>query len=121
MKLKSIDELQGSETFRRLNADLFNTVAPRPPQSPQPRGRREGEDRGMERPTPRVGYRVTLVQCRRKLLDAHDSMRFAVKPTVDFITAWLGFPSDDDPRLQWCYEQHKTRGQEGVLVHIEVI
>lgn len=48
-------------------------------------------------------------------------MPYALKPTVDAITAWLGFRADSDPRLHWQYGQQQTAGHEGIIVHIEVI
>jgi hypothetical protein len=63
-------------------------------------------------------YHITLTQHRRKLLDGHDNEAYALKPTVDFITKWLGFKSDSDPRLHWEYHQVKTTGNEGTQVLI---
>ncbi len=75
----------------------------------------------METPAVGVGFRISLVQCRHRLLDAHDSMPFSLKATVDEITRFIGYTADNDPRLHWEYSQTLTKGPEGVLVRIEVL
>ena len=47
---------------------------------------------------------VTLVQCRRRLLDSHDNLRTSLKPFVDRIAEHLGV-EDSDPRIRWEYLQ----------------
>ncbi len=66
-----------------------------------------------------VAIRITLISCRRKLLDAHDNLPYAMKPICDAIAASIGL-DDADPRIQWQYEQILTKGEPGVLVHIEI-
>jgi len=93
-------------------------VGPGTAQSPQPDGRGKGQDCLMASPARGVGYRVAIIQCRRRCLDEHDSLRFAVKALVDEITRFLGFTNDNDPYLIWEYSQHETRGPEGTIVII---
>ena len=112
-------EITGSSSFRALNAAFFNSVAAGQARVAQPAEGRQSEDRQLARPAPGVGFRVCLIQRRRKLLDAHDNLPASCKPLVDAITAWLGFAADSDPALCWEYGQCQTTGQEGVIVHIE--
>ena len=107
-------------TLRRNPAGAA-PLAAGPAEVTQSRRRCHGADRGVDGSAPGVGCRVTLIQCRRRLLDAHDNLAFAVKPTVDAITAWLGFTDDADPRLQFEYGQQQTRGAEGLIVKIEML
>lgn len=108
-----------SESFRKLNPQLFGALGAMGSAKRQQNKRRESEDSGVESVPASVGYRVTLISCRRKLVDAHDNLRTGAKPLVDRITQWLGFASDSDPRIEWCYEQFRTRGTTGTIVLIE--
>lgn len=115
----NLDDLRKSKAGQLPeNAHLFAVggVEAKKPKSNQ---RSEGQNSQLESRPPSLGYRVTLVQCRRRMLDSHDNMRTAVKPLVDAITETLGFKSDDDPRLKWEYGQCETRGSEGVIVRVE--
>lgn len=114
-----LDEIQGSTTFRKLNAALFAALAARPAQGAEPSRRSHSTDCRLDGPAPRLGYRVTITQFRRRLLDGHDSLAFAVKPIVDEIGVFLGYPNDSDPALHWEYGQQETRGEEGVIVKIQ--
>lgn len=109
-------ELQ--DRIRRDNPEAFKPVAPGPRQSAEPVQRSEVQDWGMEAPKSHLSYHITLTQHRRRLLDGHDSLAFSLKPTVDFLTTWLGFRTDDHPRLHWEYHQVKTTGDEGTQVLI---
>lgn len=60
--------------------------------------------------------RVSLIACRRRLLDP-DAVAFSMKPLTDAIAATLGV-DDADPRVEWEWHQIKTAGDEGVLVKI---
>ena len=76
---------------------------------------------GVQKPacgTSGLAIRVTLIACRRRLLDAHDSLPFSFKPLVDAIAATLGL-DDGSPQLHWEYGQVRTSGEEGVIVKIE--
>lgn len=90
-----------------------------PTEKPKPVQRREGEDRRTFPAETRMGYCISLIQVRRRLLDEHDNLRISTKPTVDAITKWLGFSSDGDPLLRWEYGQIVTAGDEGMIVKIE--
>lgn len=68
-----------------------------------------------------MGYRISIISFRKKLVDEHDNLRMGCKPLVDAITRSLGFSSDDNPRLHWEYQQCKTEGRLGTLVKIEAI
>lgn len=105
------------ESFLRLNSsDALGPVAD-PKREPDKRG--EGKDRGLVGGQARVGYCVTIVSFRRRLVDAHDNLRTGAKPLVDRITETLGFRSDDDPALTWQYVQLRTAGPEGTLVVVD--
>jgi len=113
-----LDEIQGSTTFRKLNAALLSALATRPAQGTEPSRRSIGPDCRLDGPAPRLEYRVTIIQCRHRLLDSHDSLPFSVKPTVDQITAFLGYTDDSDPGLHWEYGQVVSQS-EGVIVKIQ--
>lgn len=114
-----LDEIQGSNTFRKLNAALFTALAARPAQGAQPSRRSISPDCRLDGPAPRLEYRVTIIQCRRRLMDGHDSLPFSVKPLVDEIGLFLGYANDSDPALHWEYGQQRTAGEEGVIVKIQ--
>ena len=113
---------QASAEFRRLNPAIFGggAVAGRlPAAKPERDGRREAQDSGVEGGAAGMEYRVTLTTFRRRTLDNHDNARAAMKPVVDLVTAFLGFKTDDHPRLYWEYHQVKTSGRVGTLVLVE--
>lgn len=66
---------------------------------------------------PSVGRRVTMVACRRRLLDP-DAVAASMKALTDAIAKTLGV-DDADPAVEWEWSQVKTDGEEGVLVKIE--
>ncbi len=109
-----------SDSFRRLNPHLFGVGAVAV-QEPQRGARREGQPGELVSVPARVGYRVTLTAYVRRNLDTRDNLRAAMKPLVDRITETLGFPSDDNPLLQWEYGQQLTHGGRGVAVRIETL
>lgn len=119
--IESIIKNSQSKSFQKLNEHLLNPVAARPCKGPKSERRSEGEDQCVEIPAQDIRFCITLIQCRRKLLDCHDSLPYSLKPTVDAIAEWLGLKSDSDPRLRWQYGQQQTRGEEGTIVRIEVI
>jgi hypothetical protein len=90
-------------------------------QKPKPPRGSEGEDRQLEEVPQGVGYRITFVVLSKRRMDEHDNLRSSVKPYADFITAALGFKSDDDPALEWHYRQLTSTGAEGTIVKIDVI
>lgn len=85
----------------------------------QPHQRRESENRCVESSEGSVGYCVTIISFRKRLVDGHDNLRTGAKPLVDQITEWLGFASDDNPRLTWQYSQVRTDGEPGTLVVVQ--
>lgn len=113
-----LDEIQGSTTFRKLNATLLSALAARPAQGAEPSRGSPGPDCRLDGPAPRLEYRITIIQCRRRFLDAHDSLMFSVKPLVDQITAFLGYTDDANPGLHWEYGQTASQS-EGVIVKIQ--
>ena len=84
----------------------------------QPHQRSQSQDSKLESVPGCLGYRVTIISCRRKLVDAHDNLRTGLKPLVDRITSSLGFSDDADPKLVWEYGQIETRGEQGTIVKI---
>lgn len=121
LKLSDVDARLRARIEAQLAAEDAALVGARPAQSAKPDRRTAGEDCRVESAARRVGFCISLIQHRRRLLDEHDSLRFAVKPLVDAITDWLGFQHDNDPRLRWEYAQIQTRATEGVVVKIEPI
>lgn len=109
--------LRISEDVKKLNPGLFGLAGLSHPQR-QPDQRREGQDRELAAGPGGLGYRVTIISLRKRLVDAHDNLRTGAKPLVDAITATLGFASDDDPRLTWAYAQ-LIDDSEGTIVRIE--
>jgi len=115
-----LDEITGSKSFLARNATLLAALAAGAAARAEPGRRSQSPNCRLDRPTPRLGYCVTIIQCRHRLLDAHDSLPFSVKPLVDCVTEWLGYASDSDPALRWEYGQIETKGQEGVIVRIQL-
>lgn len=106
-----------SESFIKLNADLDRVA-----NSKRESGRgREGQDSELGSRPKSLGYCVTIISCRRRLVDEHDNLRTGAKPLIDYITASLGFASDGDKRLKWNYEQFRTDGEQGTIVKIDVL
>lgn len=90
-------------------------------QKPEPVRRGQSEDRGVEEVPTCLGYRITIVSLCRRLVDAHDNLRFSYKPAADRIAAYLGFKSDDDPKLEWNYLRVLIKGAPGTIVQIDPI
>jgi hypothetical protein len=112
----------GSEAYRKRNPHIFGSNRPVDSMGakvPQQDKRGEGQNSKLESGSECRGFRIKLIQLRRRLLDAHDNQRAACKPVVDRITERLGFKDDSDPLLQWSYEQARTLGQQGLVVFIE--
>lgn len=65
-----------------------------------------------------MGFRITCIAFRKRLLDAHDAVAYSFKPLTDAIAESIGL-DDADPRLSWQYGQQQTKGSEGVIVIIE--
>lgn len=88
-------------------------------QKPEPVQRSGGQDCSLEEVRQRLGYRITILSMRRRLVDEHDNLPAAHKPLVDRITQSLGFKSDSDPRLEWNYSQVVIKGRPGTIVQID--
>lgn len=106
-----------SESIKRLNPDVFGVGAV-PPAKPKRDGRREpsspdaNEKRGPRRLV------VSLIGFRRIPLD-DDNFNGSCKHVRDAIAASFGL-DDGDKRFIWQYSQQHTRGEEGILVRIEI-
>lgn len=77
----------------------------------------EGKRRG-KRPKISVALRITIVVYRERHLDS-DSVSASCKWIRDAIAESLGV-DDGDPKIDWEYEQVRTRGQQGVMVKVEL-
>lgn len=62
---------------------------------------------------------VTITRVGRRLLDAHDNLRMSAKGVVDGIADWFGVP-DDDPRIEWRYDQRIGEPGVEVTVHTTI-
>ena len=123
-----------SETFKRLNPHLFAlgaVPAAKSEQNPRalhavPAGE-EGGEGGVApivpRPSkPRPMARITLIACRRRLLD-DDNLTSSFKHLRDAIADNLlpgMYAGRADAFFAWECGQVETRGQEGTIVKIEV-
>ena len=124
MKLKSINDLNATETIKRLNPGLFGlggVESKKPEQKGQTLdGRLSAQQKGecgMAKDSPVV--RVTLISFRRRELD-DDNLVGGFKPMRDAIARWLGL--DDSQRIiDWQYGQIETKGRTGTAVKIEQI
>lgn len=112
-----------SESTRRRNPEIFGRAGPVAAglraDEPERSERRQSEDSSVEAGAEGVEYSVAVVAFRRRLLDKHDNLASACKPLTDRITEWLGFDTDNHPRLHWEFLQHETRGRVGVVVKID--
>ena len=89
-------------------------------EKPESDGRGEGQNSPLEESPPSVGYRITITSYRTRLLDERDNKASAAKQLADIITEWLGFSSDDHPRLEWHDHQIKSK-THGTHVLIEQV
>lgn len=55
---------------------------------------------------PELPVRVTLTRIASCKLDAHDTLPYGFKAVADAVAKWLGV-KDNDPRIDWQYEQEK--------------
>jgi len=108
-----------SAEFKRLNPHLFGLGAVVAAQhKPQPRRALDQDAQRQPRSKGSLGFCVTLISCRRRLVDEHDNLRHGLKPICDCVAYALGL-DDADPRVRWQYGQVVTRGEQGVMVRIE--
>lgn len=110
-----------SESTRKRNPGLFGPVDPveaHQPKPASPAALERGESK-RARGQGGVRCRVTLVACVRRALD-DDNLTGACKPLRDAIATRLGL-DDGDRRLEWSCQQIATRGQEGVIVRMEMV
>lgn len=61
---------------------------------------------------------VTIIVCRRRLMDDDNSQSGGVKALRDAIAASLGI-DDGDKRIRFQYAQAQTVGEQGCIVKIE--
>lgn len=89
---------------------------------PESDQRGKGQDRRVETSAGGIQYRVAFTVYRKRLLDGGDNDRSALKATRDSVADFLGFASDNDPRLIWEYHQIKASRDLGthVLICAEV-
>lgn len=89
----------------------------------EPSARREAQNPNPQRSERSVEHgftwRIAFLSCRRRLLDEGDNDRAALKPLRDAVARSLGFSNDNDPVLEWCYDQCEVRAPNGVLVSVE--
>lgn len=67
----------------------------------------------------RVVCRVSIISCRRRLLD-YVNLVAGAKGLQDAIAADLGV-DDADPRVEWEFLQVKTAGCQGTIVTLECL
>lgn len=105
------------ESFIRLN------VSPGGLENPQREHhqRRQSKDPALAGSPTSLGYCVSIISLRLKLVDGHDNLRTGAKPLVDAIANTLGFSNDSDERLTWEYFQFRTEGEEATLVKIQPV
>lgn len=117
-----IDLSKANEKFKRcIPSDFGGPVREMETKKPKSHQGRAGQNSDVESSERRSGFRIQLIQLRRRLLDGHDNMRSACKPAVDRITQRLGFKADNDERIIWEYHQLRTAGEEQLLVVIETL
>jgi hypothetical protein len=119
-KLK-LNEIQGSNSFRRLNPALFgldptHASEPKPPAA-RPLVGRSPQHQAGQGSMAAGRIIVTMVAHRHRILD-DDNLVGSLKPLRDAIAQWLGV-DDGDPRLTWESHQIRTTGAEGVCVKVE--
>lgn len=66
-----------------------------------------------------MGHRIALIAVMRRKLD-DDNVVGALKPIRDLVAASLGV-DDGDESVEFEYSQHRTDGDEGVLVLVTEI
>ncbi len=120
--MKRSDLEHASQSTKRLNPSIFGpvvgaVVANRPERNPVQALDGRGKERRQRKGC--VVVRVVLITCRRRELD-DDSATYALKPLRDAIAASLGL-DDADARIEWNYGQQTTKGEQGVIVRIEVV
>ena len=123
-----------SESFKKLNPHLFGVgavPADQPKQNPRPlRKVPAGEEGGeggvapiLPRPSkPRPMARITLIACRRRLLDDDNltaSLKFMRDAVADSLLPGM-HAGRADAFFVWEYGQMRTDGKQGVIVKIEV-
>lgn len=109
-----------SESVKRRNPELYGGLGAMVPvereqgapdalvQSPRPQRQRKS----------RLEIIVTIIVCRRRLMDDDNSQAGGVKALRDAIAASLGI-DDGDKRIRFQYAQAQTVGEQGCIVKIE--
>lgn len=111
-----------SESFRRLNPELFGLG----PVDPQVHSKPKGALVSEVSPEPSRkrslckghSLTVTLTAYLPRRMDP-DNLGTSLKPLQDAISDWLKL-DDGDPRLRWEYGQVETRGAKGVLIAVSL-
>lgn len=116
----NLNDLKGSDSFRKLNPDLFvlgGLQGAKPQRQPGSALDQGGQaPQGGEESV--VGCRVTFIVFGRRPLDL-DNLVGGCKHLRDAIAAWIG--RDDSERfITWDYALKVTEGKEGVAVKIEL-
>lgn len=106
-----------SESFKRLNPQLFGAVAPTHHQKPKRNQRGQSPNRVLEQVPNGVAIRVHFVAFRHRLFDDDNNVN-SFKQLRDAIAATLGI-DDADRRITFECSQVKTDGEQGVVVKIE--
>jgi hypothetical protein len=115
---KQISQEDAAKNAATAKNDCNQRVAELVRAQPKPNQRRASQNPGVDCRAALVGYGIFIISYRTRLLDSHDNLRTAHKALVDRITESLGFRSDNDPRLQWSYEQVKSASATGTHVLI---
>ncbi len=104
---------------RRIQQQLADDLRGVPAAQPQPDRRRIAPQPNAAQAGSPIRVVVSLIALRRRALD-DDNHVGACKHLRDAIAASLRL-DDADKRLRWQYAQCETRGQEGVIVRIEIL
>lgn len=108
------------ERIKRDNPGLFDSVRPRQSAAAKPNSAKALERSHEVQPPSqsKLAFCISLIVLSRRKMDS-DSVVGACKWHRDAIAESLGL-DDGDERITWEYGHSFTRGQEGVLVKIEL-
>jgi len=110
-----------SESFKRLNPELYNQSVARSVRASQPERdkRRKIQDQGVETSPECRRYRVVFTVYRKRLLDDGDNDAYALKPCRDHLVQFLGMPNDSKQYFDFEYHQIKSSTVQGTHILIQ--